>query len=151
MNPRPFSPKSFIRSDTEAVLDKLPGHPWDVVEAADFLRALGASDKMLVNRWIYRAADNTPPFEPQSKWAVGSGAPRVIRKDRAMAWARSGGEAIPARECWPYAAKALEEMGWRDLDEPEGVQEVLNLLFHHDIIRLATPLRAREDRDQLYL
>lgn len=151
MKRRPFMPASYIGPDTEASLLSLPIYPWDVLPAPAFLAALGVGDRMLVNRWLYRGADQTPPFEPQGRWAVGQGAPRVIRKDRAVAWARSGGKAFSGRDCWPLAAEALNEIGWPALAGPEQVQSTLDFLLTAGIIPLAIPPRHRAELAQLYV
>jgi hypothetical protein len=132
-------------------LQSIPIYPWDVMTAADFLKALGVDDKMLVNRWLYRNASGTPPFEPVGVWRAGPGASRVIRKDRAIAWAETGGQCVPGRNCWPQAADALAEIGWPCLADPDGVQELLTLLVGKGVIRMAIRLRRLKGVARLYL
>ena len=105
---------------------------------------------MLANRWIYRRADGTPPFEEQGKWRVSEGAPRVIRKDRAVAWAETGGQCLPARECWTYAADDLAELGWPGLAGPDEVQEVLEFLLSQGVLEFKTPPKRWSELGRLY-
>ena len=149
--PRTFQPASFISEAATERLADMPIQPWDVMTASTFLKALGVSDTMMVNRGIYRGSPGTPPFEKVGLWRGGSGAPRVIRKDRAVAWATSGGESVPARACWPLAAATLAELGWPGLDGPDAVQDILSLLLRPGILQLAVPLRDHGHIDQLYL
>jgi hypothetical protein len=148
---RTFTPPSFITSHTADRLQDAPINPWDVMTAAAFIRALGASDPMLVNRWLYRRSPAAPPFEEVGVWRSGPGASRVIRKDRAIAWARSGGQTIAKRDCWPQAATALAKMGWVDLAGPDRVQEVVSHIIGNGSILLAMPLRDWTAKDRLYL
>jgi hypothetical protein len=148
---RTFDPASFINRKSCEALSALPVKPWDVVTAAEFLRALGVEDKMMVNRWIYRGCAGVPPFEPLNRWRVGSGGPRVIRKDRAMAWARTRGKSVSARDCWPDAAAELREMGWPGLSDPEDVQQVLGFLLASGIVNLAVQLHHAREIDRLYV
>ncbi len=150
MRRRLFDPRSFIEADTEARIAALPVYAWDVVTAHEFLSALRVEDKMVANRWLYRAPQGLPPFEPPGKWVVGSGAPRVIRKDCAMAWAGSGGLAVTGQDCWPYASDDLARLGWRGLGSSEDVQSVFSFLLDHSIIRFRYPLRVRRDGHHLY-
>ena len=150
MNRRTFYPASFIGPQTHEALAALPGHPWDVVTASAFLEAIGIGDRMMANRWIYRGCAGAPPFEPPDRWKVGSGAPRVIRKDRAIAWADTHGKSVPARECWPYAATELGTMGWPGLNGPDEVQEVLHFLVESGIVPLAIQLRSARDIEGFY-
>lgn len=137
--PRLFDPPSFIGPGTEQNLAKLPGFAWDVVTAVAFLKALGITDKMVANRWLFRQPPGCPPFEPTDLWRAGRGGPRVIRKDRAMAWARSQGIAVPGRECWIFAATDLERLGWPGLSGPDQVQEHLDFLIERGIVSPAYP------------
>lgn len=150
LHPRSLTPPSLIRADTVDRLSSLPRRAWDVVTAAEFLDALGVDDPMLANRWLYRRSTGTPPFEPVGRWRVGPGAPRVIRKDRAIVWAETGGASPPARECWPIAAGDLAELGWPGLSSAEEVQQILSLLLHHGIVEFATPPKLVIDIDNLY-
>ena len=148
---RPFTPTSFIDPNSVEALAALPVRAWDVVTASEFLSALGIEDKMLANRWLYRCAQGTPPFEPPKIWRTGRGAPRVIRKDRAIAWAATAGGDVPARACWPYAAKELEALGWPELSGPDAVQAVVSFLLREDIVQLATAPRELAHIDRLYV
>lgn len=135
--PRLFDPPSFITEATPAALCALPGYAWDVIPAPTFADALGVADKMLTNRWLYRRPEGMPPFEPVGRWVPGRGGARVIRKDRALAWARSGGRAVPASECWIYAADDLAKLGWPGLHDASGVQQILSILFECEGLRPA--------------
>jgi hypothetical protein len=147
--PRTFHPRSFIKPDTVAMLESLPLHPWDVMPASQFLTVLGASDKMLANRWLYRSVGDAPPFEPPGRWRSGPGAPRVIRKDRAIAWA-AGADSPQGSDCWPYAAGALSALGWPGLDSAQAVQEVLTFLIRSHLISLAVQPVCASEVDRLY-
>jgi hypothetical protein len=144
MTPRPFDPSSYITAEAVARLHSVPINPWDTMTAATFLQALGIEDKMSANRWHYRNAPGTPPFEPVGIWRSGPGASRVIRKDRAVAWAESGGQSVSGRDCWPQAAEALAELGWPNLDGPNEVQGVLTLLIGKGVMR--QPIRLRNPK-----
>lgn len=149
--PRPLQPSTYICQEAVQALDGLPGNPWDVLTAGEFLEALGVDDPMLANRWLYRRAPKTPPFEPQGRWCVGRGAPRVIRKDRAIAWATSQGADIPAAECWPLAAASLADLGWPGLRSAAEVQETVSFLLLHRLIVLRYPLRCPAQIGSLYV
>ena len=150
MTQRTFAPATFIQPDTLAKVAALPILPWEVMTAREFLETLGVQDRMLANRWLYRSALGTPPFEPPNRWAVGPGAPRVIRKDRALAWAETAGCALSGRDCWPYAAKALAALGWPGLESPDAVLGILSFLLRHGVIQLSTPLKDQRDQDRFY-
>jgi hypothetical protein len=147
---RTFSPTSFISHATEGALLAVPIYAWDVMSASRFVEALGVADKMLVNRWLYRGACHTPPFEPAGKWVSGRGGSRVIRKDKAIAWARTGGQSLSNMACWRFAAEDLAAIGWPNLGGPAEVQDILNFLFDHGVIRHAVPLRRWTERRDLY-
>ena len=146
--PRTFSPRSFIGPGSFQALNELPLHAWDVMPASQFLEALGVADKMLVNRWIYRQVPDAPPFEPVGRWRSGPGAPRVIRKDKALVWAK-GANDVTTAHCWPYAANDLARLGWPDLNGPEAVQQILSLLLGGGIVRLAISPTHRASIDEL--
>ena len=147
---RTFHPRSFIGPNASGALAELPLHAWDVMPAAQFLEALGVTDKMLVNRWFYRRVEGTPPFEPVGRWRSGPGSPRVIRKDKALAWVKASGT-VTNTDCWPYAAADLALLGWPDLQGPEAVQEILSFLLGGGIIQPAALPAQRTTIDQLYV
>jgi hypothetical protein len=147
---KPFIPRSFIGPTAMGALKGLPIRAWDVMPAANFLKALGVADKMLANRWLYRQVEDAPPFETVGRWRSGPGSPRVIRKDMALAWLKAPGK-VSGSECWPYAADDLALLGWPGLQSPEAVQEILSFLLGTGIIQPAIMPTQRTTLDQLYI
>jgi hypothetical protein len=131
-------PAALIRPDTaERIWCETPGHAWDLILASELMQILDpTASRLCANDWEYMERTGRPPFEPQWIWKSGPGQPRVIRKDRAIAWACNDGQPLPASDCWGLSAEELGRMGFSGMWCLERVEEQILWLLEKRIITL---------------
>lgn len=136
------SPAALIRPDTaRRIWLETPGNPWDVIPAARLAAILHPSlSPLAINDWEWRKYPDRPPLEPQSVWRSGPGGGRVIRKDRAIAWAVTGGRPVPDYNCWDMGSQMLARFGYPGLTTLQETEDQLLWLVKNGIVELARTL-----------
>ncbi len=128
---RPTSPKHLLRPQlAREIYAATPGLVWDLMLASELAEVLRPNlSRMAINDWEYQRAPLRPPLEPRGRWATGPGAPRVIRKDRAMLWAMTGGRWTDPADCWRLARWELRRLGFPVPPKADEVNKLVQWLL----------------------
>jgi hypothetical protein len=129
------NPAALIKPDTaERFWRELPGHAWDVVRVTKVMAILNPLlHRHAASDWEYNRDPTRIPLENQNEWRMVGGG-RVVRKDRAIAWACSGGERIRQASCWSLAAQELALLGFPGLGTLVEVEEVILWLIETGVM-----------------
>jgi hypothetical protein len=143
---RPSDPQRLLGDPSlvQRLDEALQGAPWDVFTTPEVARALREElNPLTLNDWQYQRTPLRPPREPLAAWKGNVG---YYRKDRLLAWANGGGEAIQSAELWPMSAKYTADV--LSLQQPETraeTEELVSWLLKHGLVRLrakpATPFQ----------
>lgn len=130
-------PSSLIRPDTALrIWRETPGNAWDVITARQLAPILDPSlSRLAINDWEYARYPDRPPLEESHLWSTGRGSGRVIRKDRAIAWAMTGGETVRHSNCWELGARNLERLGFPGLKTLADVEACVLFLVDSGAIQ----------------
>lgn len=139
---RPSDPKRLL-SDPKLVtrIDMLEGAPWDVFTTPEAALALrDGLNPLTLNDWQYQRTPLRPPREPSSDWRGNIG---YYRKDRLVAWAQNGGEAVQPAALWRMSAEyCAQVLSFQLPGTAAETEELVSWLLKHGLIRL----RARPAR-----
>jgi hypothetical protein len=126
----------------------LEGAPWDVFTTPEVARALREDlNPLTLNDWQYQRAPLRPPREPLSAWKGHIG---YYRKDRLLAWAKTGGDAVQSAQLWPLSAEyAAQVLSFQQPESRAETEELIEWLLANWLIRLrarpARPFRLFEE------
>lgn len=149
---RPTSPKHLLRPQlARQIYAATPGLVWDLMLASELADVLDPKlSRLAINDWEYQRTPLRPPLEPRGRWATGPGAPRVIRKDRAMLWAMTRGRGGAASEDWRLTRWELLRLGMPVPANATVVREQVQWLLNTGCCTLRFPARQDGDDDRFF-